>query len=143
MLGWAGRDPNYELQLWCKRRPPAPFSPALRRTGLRNNIDKFIKYILKISWIFFYLNSEVRLCRYICFQKIFLSKICSLAIKSGLMPYLTLDYQSLENDIVVLTKSGGGDGFTNLNPSQKLAALCTALQKGLNLTPISLSCLVV
>ncbi|VDO71555.1 unnamed protein product [Heligmosomoides polygyrus] len=68
-------------------------------------------------------------------SKIFLSKICSLAIKSGLMPYLTLDYQSLENDIVVLTKSGGGDGFTNLNPSQKLAALCTALQKDETASP--------
>ncbi|KAE9420741.1 hypothetical protein Angca_008068 [Angiostrongylus cantonensis] len=59
----------------------------------------------------------------------FLSKICSLAMKSGLMPYLTLDYQCIENNLASQKKSDGFEGFADLDPTQKLTALCRALQK--------------
>ncbi|VDM55906.1 unnamed protein product [Angiostrongylus costaricensis] len=59
----------------------------------------------------------------------FLSKICSLAMKSGLMPYLTLDYQYIGNNLVCQKKSDGFEGFADLDPTQRLTALCRALQK--------------
>ncbi|WKX89137.1 hypothetical protein Q1695_008635 [Nippostrongylus brasiliensis] len=62
-------------------------------------------------------------------SKVFLSKICSLAMKTGLMPYLSLDYQRLENEITTLSKAGASDNFANLEPSQKLITLCQSLQK--------------
>ncbi|XGW21879.1 hypothetical protein V3C99_004663 [Haemonchus contortus] len=61
-------------------------------------------------------------------SKEFLSKICSLAMTSGLMPYVTLDYTNLENDIVFSAKAGDSDGFANLDPPQKLATLCQTLR---------------
>ncbi|KJH44255.1 hypothetical protein DICVIV_09727 [Dictyocaulus viviparus] len=61
-------------------------------------------------------------------SKHFLSKICSLIVKSGLMPYLTMDYQCLEN-MLRLANSNGTDGFNNYGPTQKLTTVCHALQE--------------
>ncbi|KAJ1349330.1 hypothetical protein KIN20_004830 [Parelaphostrongylus tenuis] len=59
-------------------------------------------------------------------SKNFLSKICSLAMKNGLMPYLTLDYQSLENNLVSLNDNDGIEGFEDFaNPDEwLLPCLC-------------------
>ncbi|VDL76663.1 unnamed protein product [Nippostrongylus brasiliensis] len=70
-------------------------------------------------------------------SKVFLSKICSLAMKTGLMPYLSLDYQRLENEITTLSKAGASDNFANLEPSQKLITLCQSLQKVISIEDLA------
>ncbi|EYC23483.1 hypothetical protein Y032_0015g2672 [Ancylostoma ceylanicum] len=76
-------------------------------------------------------------------SKTFLSKICDLAMKNELLPYLTLDYICVENDIVFLSKDEGSNGFASLDPTQKLTTLCRALQKNpsLNQEDWLLACL--